>query len=135
MIWLARALRIALIGACVYVLNGIVSISFEHFRTGGACPMLGPVPACYVVSLAYAAMAVAGVIFWRVALWLFLAGAMPVIALAMVGTMSELLGVPTCPRAPGGMPLCYASLAVGIGLLAGFLTIRAIENKQKTAVL
>lgn len=129
MIWFARALRIALIGVCAYVLSGIVPISLVQFRTGGGCPMLGPVPACYIVSVAYGAMALAGVIWWRVATRLFLMGAVPVITLAIIGTASELMGVPTCPRSPSGVPLCYASLAVGLSVLMVFFLIRSIENR------
>lgn len=130
MILLARALRIALVGACAYVLSGIIPISLTHFGTGAGCPMIGPLPACYVVTLAYGAMTVAGIIWWRVALWVFLVGAVPVISLAVVGTVSELSGVPTCPRSAAGMPLCYASLAVGLGLLLTFLLIRSIESNR-----
>ncbi|MGJ8609753.1 MAG: hypothetical protein ACSHWY_01570 [Octadecabacter sp.] len=130
MIWLARALRVALIGVCVYVLSGIVPISLVHFQTGNGCPMIGPVPACYVVSVAYSAMALAGIIWWRVASWVFSLGAIPVILLAVVGTLTELSGIPTCPRSAGGMPLCYASLAVGLGLLVTFLLIRWIEKNR-----
>lgn len=130
MIWLARALRVVLIGVCVYVLSGIVPISLVHFRTGNGCPMIGPVPACYVVSAAYSAMALAGIIWWRVASWVFSLGAIPVILLAVVGTLTELSGIPTCPRSAGGMPLCYASLAVGLGLLVMFLLIRWIERNR-----
>ena len=129
MIWLARALRVGLIGACAVVLSGIIPISLTHFQTHVACPMLGPVPACYVVSIAYLAMGLAGLIFWRVALRVFLIGAVPVISLAVIGTASELAGIPTCPRSPTGLPLCYASLAVGMSLLLTFLVIRAIETR------
>ena len=130
MIWLARALRVALIGACLYVLSGIIPISIEQFRTGDACPSIGPIPACYIVSVAYSAMLVASAIWWRPTLWLFLLGAVPVIALAVTGTSLELSGVPTCPRSAEGMPLCYASLAVGVSLLLVFLLVRWIEARH-----
>lgn len=128
MIWVARALRLGLVGGCLVVLSGIVPISLTHFHTGDACPNLGPVPACYVVSVAYAAMALAGLIWWRIALKMFLLGAIPVIALAASGTLVELSGVPTCPRSATGLPLCYISLAIGLSFLLMFLTIRAIER-------
>lgn len=133
MIWFARALRLALIGACLLVLGGILPISLEHFQTGSACPMLGPLPACYVVSIAYAAMALAGLIWWCPLLPLFLLGAIPVITLALIGTASELAGVPTCPRSAEGLPLCYASLAVGVALLVTFLTITVLERKAQNS--
>ena len=134
MIWIARALRVILVGACIYVLSGIVPISLTQFRTGSGCPSIGPVPACYIVSVAYTAMAVASAVWWRPTLWLFLLGAVPVIALALTGTSLELSGVPTCPRSPDGFPLCYASLAVGASLLAVFLLVRWIEGRFTESV-
>jgi hypothetical protein len=134
MIWLARALRIALVGACLTVLSGIIPISLTQFHTGDACPSLGFIPACYIVSVAYSAMAVAGVIWWRGAMKLFLFGSIPVITLAVIGTVSELAGIPTCPRSDSGLPLCYASLAVGLGVLLVFLVIRAIETNRFKAI-
>lgn len=133
MIWVARTLRISLIGVCLVVLGGIIPISLEHLRTGDSCPVIGGVPACYVVSVAYGAMALAGVIWWRAATWLFLIGAVPVITLAMLGTGAELSGVPTCPRSAGGIPLCYASLALGLGLLLTFFVIRSIERNIQSS--
>lgn len=129
MIWIARALRIGLIGVCLGVLSGIIPISLEQFRTGEACPNIGIIPACYVVSVAYIAMALAGVIWWRIALKLFLVGAVPVITLAFIGTATELSGTPTCPRSAGGLPLCYVSLTLGVSLLLVFVAIRWIETK------
>ncbi|MDA8869856.1 hypothetical protein N9H93_00520 [Rhizobiaceae bacterium] len=96
--------------------------------------MIGPVPACHVVTIAYCSMALAGVIWWRVAMKLFLLGAVPVISLALIGTASELAGVPTCPRSTGGWPLCYASLAVGLGLLVAFASVGWIETNRRTEI-
>ncbi|MEP2731298.1 MAG: hypothetical protein ABJN03_19515 [Ascidiaceihabitans sp.] len=118
MIWISRLLRVGVLLACLAVLSGIVPISLSHFRTGNACPKLGPVPACYVVSLAYLAMAIAVSIGWHRFKWLFFIGATPVILLAIAGTTLELFGRPTCPRSDSGWPLCYTSLMIGGSLLA-----------------
>ena len=59
MIWVTRFLRLDLVAASLVVLSGIIPISLTHFHTGDACPKLGPIPACYVVSVCYAAMALA----------------------------------------------------------------------------
>ncbi len=133
MMWVARLLRFGLVAACLTVLSGIVPISLKHFQTGNACPNFGPIPACYVVSIAYASMAVAALIFWRQTLWLFLVGAVPVIALAAAGTSMELIGYPTCPRSNGGWPLCYSSLMIGLVLLLVFFLVRGIEQNRSRA--
>ena len=131
MIWLSRLLRVLLLIACLAVLAGIVPISVTHFHTGDACPMLGPIPACYVVSVAYAAMAAAALVWWRNLKWLFFLGAAPVILLAATGTTLELGGVPTCPRSETGWPLCYTSLMVGVGLLALYLLVLGLERRSR----
>jgi len=107
MIWVSRLLRGLLLIACLVVLSGIVPISITHFHTGDACPNLGPIPACYVVSLA--------------------------ILLAAAGATLELSGRPTCPRSDSGWPLCYSSLIVGVSLLAAFLVVLLIERRLRSA--
>ncbi|MEP3844420.1 MAG: hypothetical protein ABJM43_03620 [Paracoccaceae bacterium] len=115
---------------CVVVLSGIVPISLSHFQTGGACPALGPIPACYLVSICYAAMAIAALVWWRRLTWLFLAGATPVILLAALGTTLELFGKPTCPLSDTGLPLCYVSLAIGFSILVTYLLVVFIEKQN-----
>jgi len=95
---LNHGLRALLAIACLVVMSGIVPISITHFHTGDVCPKLGPIPACYLVSVAYAAMAIAAMVWWRDLKWLFFIGAAPVILLAATGTTLELSGRPTCPR-------------------------------------
>ena len=128
MIWISRLLRASVLLACLAVLSGIVPISLAHFQTGDACPSIGPIPACYVVSLAYLAMAIAASIGFRNLKWLFFLGATPVILLAVAGTSLELLGRPTCPRSESGWPLCYTSLIIGLGLLTAFLGAVLLER-------
>lgn len=132
MIWVSRLLRASVLLACLAVLSGIVPISLTHFRTGDACPNLGPIPACYVVSLAYLAMALAVTIGWRRLKWLFFVGATPVILLALAGTSFEMLGRPTCPRSQSGWPLCYTSLMIGVSLLIAFLGAFFADRKCAT---
>jgi len=132
MIWIARLLRAALVTACLAVLSGIVPISITHYQTGDACPTLGPIPACYVVSVAYAAMAVAALVWWRELKGLFFLGATPVILLAATGTTLEVLGRPTCPKSDNGWPLCYTSLILGVSLFATFLVVLFIERRLRS---
>jgi len=132
MIWIARLLRAALVTACLAVLSGIVPISITHYQTGDACPTLGLIPACYVVSVAYAAMAVAALVWWRELKGLFFLGATPVILLAATGTTLEVLGRPTCPKSDNGWPLCYTSLILGVSLFATFLVVLFIERRLRS---
>jgi hypothetical protein len=134
MIWGSRLLRTGVFLACLAVLNGIIPISITHFHTGDACPKLGPIPACYVVSLAYLAMALGVSIGWRNLKWLFVLGVTPVILLAVAGTGLELLGRPTCPRSASGWPLCYTSLMIGVGLLICFWGAQLVDQKTALAL-
>lgn len=129
-IWVSRILRLGALAVCLLVLGGIIPISIDHFRTGNACPNLGPVPACYVVTVSYAAMAIAVSIGWQALKWVFYVGAAPVILLALAGTSLELFGRPTCPRSESGWPLCYTSLILGVSLLITFLIAVLIEKRS-----
>jgi hypothetical protein len=134
MIWVSRLLRAGILLACLAVLSGIVPISITHSQTGDACPELGPIPACYVVSLAYLAMAIAVSIGWRHSKWLFFLGVTPVILLAIAGTGLELFGRPTCPRSESGWPLCYTSLMMSVSLLISFWAATLADQKAVSAL-
>lgn len=134
MLVFSRLLRLGLVAFSLYVLSGIVPISFTQWHTGNACPMLGPVPACYVVSICYAAMGITALLWNRPLKWLFFAGASPVILLALAGSSLELLGHPTCPRSATGWPLCYASLFVGLMMLSVFLFALKLESKNISVI-
>ncbi|MEO9652268.1 MAG: hypothetical protein ABJ360_19325 [Roseobacter sp.] len=131
MIWVSRLLRAGIVLTCLVVLSGIVPISLTHFRTGNACPNLGPIPACYLVSICYAAMTLAALVWWRSLTWLFIAGAAPVILLASLGTTLELIGTPTCPLSDDGVPLCYISLAIGVSMFLTFWIVIFIEKRLR----
>ena len=117
----SQLLRLGMVAASLYVLSGIFPISLTQFRTGQGCPYLGPVPACYIVTVSYGAMGLAAVIWRQRSGWLFAIGIAPVLLLALTGTMLEILGRPTCPRSDAGVPLCYMSLAAGTAMLAAYV--------------
>ena len=133
MILLSRFLRLGLFVFSLYVLSGIIPISIKQFQSGGACPLIGPIPACYIVSVAYTAMGVAAILWTKKLVWLFILGALPVIGLALSGTTLELFGHPTCPRSESGLPLCYLSLVVGLMMAIVFLIVLKIEKSQSHA--
>ena len=126
----SRILRLGLTGVSLYVLSGIAPISLTHWHAGNACPLLGPIPACYIVTACYAAMGTAA-LFWNKPLsWLFFTGVAPVIFMALVGTALEITGLPTCPRSDTGLPLCYLSLFLGVMMLTVFLYTLKQERAQ-----
>jgi len=129
---LPRYLRIGLAGTSIYVLSVIVRVSIAQWQTGNACPMIGPIPlpACYVVSVSYAAMGIASLLWTKPLQWLFFAGATPVILLALAGTYLELKGSATCPASSAGTPMCYYSLAIGLSMLIVFLVVLRIEGRR-----
>ncbi len=128
MLPVSRILRLCLVGFSAYVLSGIIPISIAQWQTGAGCPMLGPLPACYLVTLCYGAMGLAALWWAKPLSGLFFAGATPVILLALVGTALELSGRPTCPRSASGVPLCYMSLGVGVMMLLVFLYVLKRER-------
>jgi len=133
MLWQTRILRLVLFAFAMYILSGIVPISIEQYRVGEACPLIGFIPACYIVSLSYLAMGIAILLCNKKLVWLFLAGAIPVIALALGGTSLELLGYPTCPRSANGLPLCYLSLVAGLGMMLVYFLVVKLENSTPAA--
>ncbi len=86
----------------------------EHFLTGTACPLIGPLPACFLVFAGYC------LIFYSAMTWgwtrhaAFLVGWLPVSILAILATILEIANGPVCPRAFGFLPQCFLSLLLSI---------------------
>ncbi len=102
-------------------LSGVLPVSWAELMNGGACPHLGPLPACHLVSAAYACVLLTVL---HPKLWkplVFFAGWLPVFMLAAFGSSLELAGRETCPRTAGGVPKCYFSLALAIAVFVPVL--------------
>lgn len=113
--------RVIIAGLAIVGLAGVLPVSLAELSTGGACPHLGPVPACHLVSLAYAA-ALGCVLhrsLWNP--WVFAIAWFPIFALAATGSGLELMGHETCPKTAGGIPKCYFSLGLAAALITPFL--------------
>ena len=114
----------------LYRLSPVVADKWQGLDS---CPDIGPLPACYLVGLCYAAMALAALAAPRRLFWLFIAGWVPVFLLALGGTTLELSGRPTCPPSPTGLPMCYFSLAIACLLLPAFLASLRFDRKTGAA--
>jgi len=120
-------IRLTLIGLVVFGLWNGGRLSYSHYQSGEACPILGVVPACYIAFMGYLAMALA--LAGTTAKpelnlsWLFWSGLLAAGGLALVGSILEVIKGDVCPRA-GNIPMCYISLAMSItigGLFWGTL--------------
>lgn len=93
-----------------FLLAGTVSgfnMSMDEIKQGDVCPKLLSIPACYLVFIFFSLSLIAHVLKWRYAL--FFASLFIPFALALSGTVSELVGIEVCPRTSGGIPMCYIS--------------------------
>ncbi|MDC0886211.1 hypothetical protein OAS19_00255 [Altererythrobacter sp.] len=101
-------------------------ISWKHAAGQQPCPLLGPVPICYLVFAGYAAMMLSVIAH---NLLLFVGGIFPVFAFAAAGTFGELvLKKEVCPRTAGGTPQCFFSFAVSLILAAlGFILFSGVQ--------
>jgi len=131
-LWVGWALRLGTIVVASTVLAGLAPLILSELRGVNACPMLGPIPACYPVGFGYLLMAVAAIFSPRRLMVLFLLGWAPVFLLALSGSTMEIMGRPTCPASPAGTPLCYFSLAVATLLLPAFLFGRHYQRAVNT---
>ena len=122
--------RVVVAGFCVIGLFGIVPITIQHAMGIESCPMLGIVPACYVVTLAYTLTGVSMLVGVRLRSALFLAGWIPVFGLALLGSSMQALGNEACPRSVGNIPGCYLSLTLTISLILAFLVERIYRPKR-----
>jgi hypothetical protein len=129
-VWLSWVLRIGIAAVAAWVLAGLTPLILDELNGIDACPMLGPVPACYLVGLGYVAMAAAVIFSPRRLTVLFLFGWTSVFLLALSGSTMEILGHNTCPTSPAGTPLCYFSLTVATLLLPVFFLSRMLQRSN-----
>jgi len=127
----SRLARLSILLVSVLALSRLFPVVTEQLSGLEACPLLGPVPACYLVFAGYIAIGLSVVLEPLRSGWLFLSGWLPVFLFALSGTSLELLGRPTCPRSESDVPLCFFSLAIASGLLAAFILARRIPSVGK----
>ena len=115
-------LLIALVSG--FALWNVVRLSLAEWSSGGACPSLAGVPACYVVAVAYLLVLLSALIN-KAPLYrrLFIAGAGIVLSLAAMGSFTQVMGIAECPKTASGLPMCYISLGLGV-LLIGLFVVR-----------
>ena len=102
---------------------GVGRISIIHWTGETSCPMIGSLPACYIILIGYSLIVVSMYPRLQKASTLFLVGWVPVVMLALTGVVGELTDVLQCPHLENGTPQCFlsAALALTIGLLAWLL--------------
>jgi len=102
---------------------GVGRISISHWTSEASCPMMGSLPACYIILIGYSLIVLSMYPRLQKAFVLFLIGWVPVAMLALTGVVGELTDVLQCPHLENGIPQCYlsATLALFIGLLTWLL--------------
>ena len=118
--------------AAAYVLLQLAPVIQTEWRGQDGCPEVGPIPACYLVAVCYALMAFAALINPRKLRIAFVIGWAPVFALALAGSVLELMGHDTCPDAPNGVPMCFYSLALATALVPLFWLARGAGSVAQT---
>lgn len=88
-------------------------LSLDHLTQGEICPVIGPIPACYIVLLGYLCVLVAAIRLSKSgSKQLFYIGWAPVFMLAFAGVIMELTQGDICPKGPVGIPQCYISFVM-----------------------
>ena len=111
-------IRVALIALVAFGVWSGGRLSYRHYLSGEACPILGAVPACYIAFGGYLLMAVALSVTMsngnaNIA-WMFWAGLFVAGGLALLVSVMELIKGVICPLAFGWLPMCYVSLAFSV---------------------
>jgi len=132
-LWVSGLARLSILLVSVLALYRLFPVVADQLRGLDACPMLGPVPACYLVFIGYIAIGVSVVLEPLRSLWIFLSGWLPVFLFALTGTSLELLGQPTCPRSDSDIPLCFFSLAIASALFAVFFLARQTSSIKQAS--
>ena len=109
-----------------------LSLTVEHIQTGEVCPHLGPIPACYLVLVAYAMIfASAFTLGKSIGVRLFVVGWIIVFGLAASGVVMELIVGETCPPGPAGIPQCFISFSMAVACLVFFVLARRTLAEER----
>ena len=82
-------------------------LSLDQWQNPGACPSIGPVPACYLVFASFL-LALIGNLGRFTSIFNIGLG-FPTL-LATYASIGEFIGFVECPRTASGIPMCYISL-------------------------
>ena len=129
---MGRVARIALLLLALFGAIAGINLSISHLSTGETCPVIGPLPACYLVAIGYSLVALSAIS--ATAKWsriIFFIGWTPVALLAGFGVVLELAGRETCPRGAGNIPQCFYSFLMALICLVLFLIFRKSGAKSK----
>jgi len=109
-------------------------LSLHHLKLGEICPVIGPIPACYIVLLGYLCVLVAAIRPSKNgSKQLFYFGWTPVFMLAVAGVMLELTKGNICPKGLAGIPQCYISFVMaGLCWWLFFYVHRTRRRNQET---
>ena len=113
-------------------LLGVAPIAYRHAMGVETCPMLGPVPACYIVLLGYALAGASVFAEVRFRTTVFVTGWSPVFGLALMASGLEVLGNEVCPRGAFNIPTCFYSLALTTSLISAFFVERFYRPKSSS---
>jgi hypothetical protein len=112
-VWFIIALLI--LAVAIY---GSGSLCLNHMRvTGGICPLILGIPACYIVFVCFIMAFIAHFNSMPVSNMIYFISVGIVTLIASYGTAGELLGFAKCPRTDYGIPMCFISLSICISLL------------------
>ena len=106
-------------------LVGVVKVSYLDITGAASCPSMKGIPICYIVTIGYGLMFLA-LLFSKadISKSMFLGGWVTTFLVALAGTALEIINGHTCPIGFGWLPLCYASLALCLVILALFKWVR-----------
>ncbi len=109
--------RVLLILSALGGVWGGGELSLNHLHTGDSCPTLGPIPACMLVFVGYAAIVISALLPKAWLTRLFFIGWTPVFGLAFVGAVTHTFIGDICPVSVNGIPQCYVSFGLSIVVL------------------
>ncbi|MGK0238148.1 MAG: hypothetical protein ACI92G_001612 [Candidatus Pelagisphaera sp.] len=112
-----------------FALWTVIPLSYTTFKGVNECPSIAGIPACYIVTIGYLAVAFSCLLKRKL---LFFIGWSPVFLLATIGSTAELFGFDICPRSETNTPMCYYSLAFSLLIFGTFYGwAKAYSDKGK----
>jgi len=122
-------IRIAIMVLSLIAIWSVGDIAFAHWSDTAYCPMIGVIPACYVILIAYSLLFLSMWLPLKASLKLFLFSWLVIMSLAIIGIIGELTTTLACPRSENGIPKCYFSAL--FSLVIGVLYWRFYQGNKE----
>jgi hypothetical protein len=99
-------------GFGIYGAGGLV---YKEYMLKQVCPQILGIPACYIIMACLIIPLIVHI--FNLSNTIYFTGTGIALAIAIYGSISQLIGISDCPKTSNDIPMCYISLSIFLTLV------------------